>query len=163
MQLTSIDSDIPKNLQEIIRFLKENEIVNISSLKQQIEEFKKLQILKDNEISKLNDIILSRKNEIDKYQKIIEEQKKGTRESQIEEEYKNEKEKLIGRVNDLEIKIYNLNDEKNTMAKENAKLQSQIDELFQEKEKVNKKINEEKKENNEKTEKSNSKYESLMK
>ena len=95
MQLTSIDSDIPKNLQEIIRFLKENEIVNISSLKQQIEEFKKLQILKDNEISKLNDIILSRKNEIDKYQKIIEEQKKGTRESQIEEEYKNEKEKLI--------------------------------------------------------------------
>ena len=94
-QLTSINNDIPTNIEKIISFLKENEKdSNISSLKTQIEEYKKLQISKDNEISKLNDLNSSKQNEIERFKKIIEDQKSGTREQQIEEEKKKEKEKL---------------------------------------------------------------------
>ena len=78
-----------------------------------MEEFKKLQISKDAEISKLNDINVSKQNEIERLKNIIDEQKNGTREKQIEEENKKEKEKLSAKINDLELKIYNLNDSKN--------------------------------------------------
>ena len=91
----------------------------MNSLKNQLEEYKKLQIAKDSEISKLNDINSSKQNEIDRLKNIIEEQKKGNREKQLEEEIKLEKEKLNTKINDLELKIYNLNDEKNILTKEN--------------------------------------------
>ena len=86
-------------------------------MKNQIEEYKKLQISKDNEISKLNDINSSKQNEIEQLKKIIEEQKKGTREKLLEDEIKLEKEKLNSKINDLELKIYNLNDQKNILTK----------------------------------------------
>ena len=86
-------------------------------MKNQIEEYKKLQISKDNEISKLNDINSSKQNEIEQLKKIIEEQKKGTREKLLEDEIKLEKEKLNSKINDLELKIYNLNDKKNILTK----------------------------------------------
>ena len=89
-----------------------NKDSNFSSLKSQIEEYKKLQISKDNEISKLNDLNLSKQNEIENYKKIMEEQKNGKREQQLEEEFKREKEKLVNKINDLELKIYNISDEK---------------------------------------------------
>ena len=157
----------------------------MNSLKNQLEEYKKLQIAKDSEISKLNDINLSKQNEIDRLKNIIEEQKKGNREKQLEEEIKLEKEKLNTKINDLELKIYNLNDEKNILTKENNNLKEQIeaikqkeenkDNINQEKEKEDKdiiennKIDENKDDNNEiekikkeKEELSNN-YEQLMK
>ena len=137
----------------------------MNSLKNQLEEYKKLQIAKDSEISKLNDINSSKQNEIDRLKNIIEEQKKGNREKQLEEEIKLEKEKLNTKINDLELKIYNLNDEKNILTKENNNLKEQIeaikqkeenkDNINQEKEKENKdiiennKIDENKDDNNE--------------
>ena len=157
----------------------------MNSLKNQLEEYKKLQIAKDSEISKLNDINSSKQNEIDRLKNIIEEQKKGNREKQLEEEIKSEKEKLNTKINDLELKIYNLNDEKNVLTKENNNLKEQIeaikqkeenkDNINQEKEKEDKdiiennKIDENKDDNNEiekikkeKEELSNN-YEQLMK
>ena len=157
----------------------------MNSLKNQLEEYKKLQIAKDSEISKLNDINSSKQNEIDRLKNIIEEQKKGNREKQLEEEIKLEKEKLNTKINDLELKIYNLNDEKNILTKENNNLKEQIeaikqkeenkDNINQEKEKEDKdiiennKIDENKDDNNEiekikkeKEELSNN-YEQLMK
>ena len=159
----------------------------MNSLKNQLEEYKKLQIAKDSEISKLNDINSSKQNEIDRLKNIIEEQKKGNREKQLEEEIKLEKEKLNTKINDLELKIYNLNDEKNILTKENNNLKEQIeaikqkeenkDDINQEKEKKkedkdiieNNKIDENKDDNNEiekikkeKEELSNN-YEQLMK
>ena len=159
----------------------------MNSLKNQLEEYKKLQIAKDSEISKLNDINSSKQNEIDRLKNIIEEQKKGNREKQLEEEIKLEKEKLNTKINDLELKIYNLNDEKNILTKENNNLKEQIeaikqkeenkDNINQEKEKEkedkdiieNNKIDENKDDNNEiekikkeKEELSNN-YEKLMK
>ena len=159
----------------------------MNSLKNQLEEYKKLQIAKDSEISKLNDINSSKQNEIDRLKNIIEEQKKGNREKQLEEEIKLEKEKLNTKINDLELKIYNLNDEKNVLTKENNNLKEQIeaikqkeenkDNINQEKEKEkedkdiieNNKIDENKDDNNEiekikkeKEELSNN-YEQLMK
>ena len=157
----------------------------MNSLKNQLEEYKKLQIAKDSEISKLNDINSSKQNEIDRLKNIIEEQKKGNREKQLEEEIKLEKEKLNTKINDLELKIYNLNDEKNVLTKENNNLKEQIeaikqkeenkDDINQEKEKEDKdiiennKIDENKDDNNEiekikkeKEELSNN-YEQLMK
>ena len=129
-QLVSINDDLPKNIENIITFIKENDKdTSVSSLKSQIEEYKRLQISKDNEIAKLNDINTSKQNEIERYKKIIEEQKNGSREKQIEEENKKEREKLITKINDLELKIYNINDEKSNLTKENKKLQTQIDEL----------------------------------
>ena len=77
----------------------------LNGLKNQIEEYKKLQIAKDSEISKLNDINLSKQNEIEKLKNIIEEQKNGNREKRLEEEIKAEKEKLMSKINDLELKI----------------------------------------------------------
>ena len=137
----------------------------MNSLKNQLEEYKKLQIAKDSEISKLNDINSSKQNEIDRLKNIIEEQKKGNREKQLEEEIKLEKEKLNTKINDLELKIYNLNDEKNILTKENNNLKEQIeaikqkeenkDNINQEKEKEDKdiiennKIDENKDDNNE--------------
>ena len=185
-ELTSINSELPTNIEKIISFIKDtNKESGTNSLKNQLEEYKKLQIAKDSEISKLNDINSSKQNEIDRLKNIIEEQKKGNREKQLEEEIKLEKEKLNTKINDLELKIYNLNDEKNILTKENNNLKEQIeaikqkeenkDNINQEKEKENKdiiennKIDENKDDNNEiekikkeKEELSNN-YEKLMK
>jgi len=185
-ELTSINSELPTNIEKIISFIKDtNKESGMNSLKNQLEEYKKLQIAKDSEISKLNDINSSKQNEIDRLKNIIEEQKKGNREKQLEEEIKLEKEKLNTKINDLELKIYNLNDEKNILTKENNNLKEQIeaikqkeenkDNINQEKEKENKdiiennKIDENKDDNNEiekikkeKEELSNN-YEQLMK
>jgi hypothetical protein len=185
-ELTSINSELPTNIEKIISFIKDtNKESGMNSLKNQLEEYKKLQIAKDSEISKLNDINSSKQNEIDRLKNIIEEQKKGNREKQLEEEIKLEKEKLNTKINGLELKIYNLNDEKNVLTKENNNLKEQIeaikqkeenkDNINQEKEKEDKdiiennKIDENKDDNNEiekikkeKEELSNN-YEQLMK
>ena len=106
----------------------------MNSLQNKIEEYKKLQIAKDNEIAKLNDINSSKQNEIERLKNIIEEQKNGTREKLLEEEIKSEKEKLNSKINDLELKIYNLNDQKNILVNENKNLKEQIEALNQKEE-----------------------------
>ena len=143
-ELTSINSELPTNIERIISFIKDtNKESGMNSLKNQLEEYKKLQIAKDSEISKLNDINSSKQNEIDRLKNIIEEQKKGNREKQLEEEIKLEKEKLNTKINDLELKIYNLNDEKNVLTKENNNLKEQI-EAIKQKEENKDNINQEK-------------------
>ena len=62
---------------------------------------------------------------------MLEAQKNGSREKEIEEQFKKEREKLAGKINDLELKIYTINDEKTNLARENKKLQLQIDEFNQ--------------------------------
>ena len=52
----------------------------------------------------------------------------------MEDEIKLEKEKLNSKINDLELKIYNLNDQKNTLTKENQKLKEQLEILNQKEE-----------------------------
>ena len=106
----------------------------MNSLQNKIEEYKKLQIAKDNEIAKLNDINSSKQNEIERLKNIIEEQKNGTREKLLEEEIKSEKEKLNSKINDLELKIYNLNDQKNILVNENKNLKEQIEAMNQKEE-----------------------------
>ena len=49
----------------------------------------------------------------------------------MEDEIKQEKEKLNIKINDLELKIYNLNDEKNNLLKENKTLKEQIESMNQ--------------------------------
>ena len=107
----------------------------------QLEEFKKLQISKDAEISKLNDINVSKQNEIERLKSIIEEQKNGKMENKLEEENKKEKEKLNEKINDLELKIYNLNDIKNNLIKENESLKEKINSMNEIKENNNENIN----------------------
>ena len=85
----------------------------------QIEELKKIQISKDSEISKLNDILTSKKYEISELQQTIENQKNGSREKELEKTIKEEKEKYLQKINNLEIKIYSLSEE-------NAKIKNDI-------------------------------------
>ena len=89
-ELASLDEELPINIEKIMSFIKDIDS-NITTLKNQKEEYKRLQIGKDNEISRLNDKNSSLQNEIEKYKKIIDEQKNGSREKQLEEEYKKEK------------------------------------------------------------------------
>ena len=97
-----------------------------SNTNEQIEEYKKLIISKDNEISKLNDINLSKENEIKRLNKMIEDMKAGSVTQEMEENFKKEKEKLLAKINNLELKIYNINDEKNKLNSENKKLNEEL-------------------------------------
>ena len=108
-------------------------------------------ISKDNEISKLNDINISKENEIKRLSQLIEDMKQGTPTQELEENFKIEKEKLLAKINNLELKIYNMKDEKE---KETEKEKEKNDEVYlEEKEK-------EKEENNNNNRLS---YEELMK
>ena len=55
---------------------------------------------------------ISKENEINRLNKLIEEIKQGTATQELEENFKNEKEKLLSKINDLELKIYNMKEEK---------------------------------------------------
>ena len=93
-----------------------------NKMRTQINELKKLQISKDSEISKLNDFLSSKTNEISELKKTIEEQKNGSREKELEKTIKEEKEKYLQKINNLEIKIYSL-------TQENTKIKSEIKNL----------------------------------
>jgi hypothetical protein len=122
-QLKSIDKDLINNINALIK----NSNTNTND---QIEEYKKLLISKDNEISKLNDLNLSKENEINKLNKLIEDLKAGTAAQEMEENFKKEKEKLMSKINSLELKMYNINENKNdkTDSKENEKKEENPDE-----------------------------------
>ena len=107
-ELNSVDENLVNNLTIILD----------SKTKEQIEEYNKLLISKDNEISKLNDIIISKENEIKKLNEEIEQIKKGTSMQELEENFKKEKEQLLSKINNLEIKIYNMKEEKEKIKNE---------------------------------------------
>ena len=102
-ELNSIDENIINNINIILEKIEENN---------KLDEYKGLLISKDNEISKLNDINISKENEIKRLNNLIEEIKKGTATQELEENFKKEKEQLLSKINNLELKIYNLKEEK---------------------------------------------------
>ena len=55
----------------------------------------------------MNEVLSMKKNEITSLKKIIEAQKNGTREKEIEEQYQKEKEKYKKKINDYSIYCYN--------------------------------------------------------
>ena len=110
--MNSIDENIIKNINIIIESIEENN---------KLEEYKGLLISKDNEISKLNDINISKENEIKRLNDLIEEIKKGTVTQELEDNFKKEKEQLLSKINNLELKIYNLKEEKEKINKDNNK------------------------------------------
>ena len=60
----------------------------------------------------MNDVNISKENEIERLNKLIEEIKKGNATQELEENFKNEKEQLLSKINNLELKIYNMKEEK---------------------------------------------------
>ena len=109
-ELNSIDKSLITNMNIII------ESIEQKNNNEQIEEYKKLIISKDNEISKLNGINSSKENEINELNKKIEELKNNSGLKELEDNYKKEKENLLSKINNLELKkkiIYSLNEEKN--------------------------------------------------
>jgi len=122
-ELNSVDENLVNNLTIILD----------SKTKEQIEEYNKLLISKDNEISKLNDIIISKENEIKKLNEEIEQIKKGTSIQELEENFKKEKEQLLSKINNLEIKIYNMKEEKEKIkTEENEEKVNNIEETIDE-------------------------------
>ena len=143
-ELKEIDKDIINNINSLITFVTDSKSSNSNA---QIEEYKKLLISKDNEISRLNDLNLSKENEIKRLNKLIEDMKSGSLTEQLEEKFKKEKQELQSKINNLELKIYNINDEKNRLTAENKKLNEKLNALQSMNE--NKSNEENKKENNE--------------
>ena len=79
---------------------------------------------------------MSKENEIKRLNSLIEDMKKGSITQEMEENFKKEKEKLLSKINNLELKIYNINDEKNKLDSENKKLNEKLNaEANKEKEK----------------------------
>jgi len=143
-ELKEIDKDIINNINSLITYVTDSKSSNSNA---QIEEYKKLLISKDNEISRLNDLNLSKENEIKRLNKLIEDMKSGSLTEQLEEKFKKEKQELQSKINNLELKIYNINDEKNRLTAENKKLNEKLNALQSMNE--NKSNEENKKENNE--------------
>ena len=115
--LKNINEDFPNQLKNIIDLIdhKEKKISELSSntLVNQIEDLKKLQLIKDSEINKLNEQNLSKSNEIARLKKELNDKTPvdiKQKELELENKYKSEFDKLKKKTNDLELKIYNSND-----------------------------------------------------
>ena len=113
--LKNINEDFPNQLKNIIDLIKDKKISELSSntLANQIEDLKKLQLIKDSEINKLNEQNLSKSNEITRLKKELNDKTPvdiKQKELELENKYKSEFDKLKKKTNDLELKIYNSND-----------------------------------------------------
>ncbi len=115
--LKNINEDFPNQLKNIINLIehKDKKISELSSntLANQIEDLKKLQLIKDSEINKLNEQNLSKSNEIARLKKELNDKTPvdiKQKELELENKYKSEFDKLKKKTNDLELKIYNSND-----------------------------------------------------
>ena len=115
--LKNINEDFPNQLKNIIDLInnKDKKISELSSntLANQIEDLKKLQLIKDSEINKLNEQNLSKWNEITRLKKELNDKTPvdiKQKELELENKYKSEFDKLKKKTNDLELKIYNSND-----------------------------------------------------
>jgi hypothetical protein len=113
--LKIINEDFLNQLKNIIDLIKDKKISELSSntLVNQIEDLKKLQLIKDSEINKLNEQNLSKSNEITRLKKELNDKTPvdiKQKELELENKYKSEFDKLKKKTNDLELKIYNSND-----------------------------------------------------
>ena len=122
-ELKLINSSLPENIESLINIIKNNKSIQ---LEKENEEYKTLLISKDNEISKLNDLNTSKQNEINRLKLELENLKKNSGNKELEENFKKEKENLLNKINNLELKIYNINEE-------NEKLKLKIKELSESK------------------------------
>ncbi len=101
----------------------------------QIEDLKKLQLIKDSEINKLNEQNLSKSNEIRRLKKELNDKTPvdiKQKELELENKYKSEFDKLKKKTNDLELKIYNSNDKNSKLEKEINSKNEKIKELEKE-------------------------------
>ena len=131
--LNLIDTSLIENIKKLINIYEDKKDKNsIKKLNSEINELKRLQLSKDNEILKINELLLTKKNEIISLKKIIEEQKNGSREKEIEEKFNQEKEKFTKKINDMEMRIYNITEEKNILIKSQNKIQERNEELMKE-------------------------------
>ena len=110
--LKNINEDFLNQLKNIIDLIKDKKISELSSntLVNQIEDLKKLQLIKDSEINKLNEQNLSKWNEITRLKKELNDKTPvdiKQKELELENKYKSEFDKLKKKTNDLELKIYN--------------------------------------------------------
>ena len=129
--LNLIDNSLVENTKKLINMCEDEKNNNtIKKLNSEINEFKRIQLSKDNEISKINEVLITKKNEIISLRKIIEAQKNGSREKEIEEKFNQEKAKYTKKINDMEIRIYNIIEEKNNLIKTQNKIQERNDELM---------------------------------
>ena len=134
--LKNINEDFPNQLKNIIDLIdhKDKKISELSSntLVNQIEDLKKLQLIKDSEINKLNEQNLSKSNEIARLKKELNDKTPvdiKQKELELENKYKSEFDKLKKKTNDLELKIYNSNDKNSKLEKEINSKNEKIKEL----------------------------------
>ena len=97
--LKIINVDFPNQLKNIIDLIKDKKISELSSniLVNQIEDLKKLQLIKDSEINKLNEQNLSKSNEIARLKKELNDKTPvdiKQKELELENKYKSEFDKL---------------------------------------------------------------------
>ena len=133
--LKNINEDFLNQLKNIIDLIKDKKISELSSLVNQIEDLKKLQLIKDSEINKLNEQNLSKWNEITRLKKELNDKTPvdiKQKELELENKYKSEFDKLKKKTNDLELKIYNSNDKNSKLEKEINSKNEKIKELEKE-------------------------------
>lgn len=123
-ELSTIYSDLPKQLQMLVDTIKEKdkkieELMTSNKesnkMKNYNEELKKLQITKDLEINKLNEQIQSKDKEIERLKKTIDDKVPvdyKEKEKELNAQFDIERNKYEQKINDLELKIYKVNDDK---------------------------------------------------
>lgn len=101
----------------------------LTKLKAYIEDLKKLEVTKDVEINKLNDQLKFKDKEIERLNHTIQDSKPIDyieKEKQLISLHQQETNQLNQKINDLELRIYKLNDDKKQLSLENFKLQEKL-------------------------------------
>lgn len=105
-----------QSLQDKVTELTKSE--ELTKLKNYVEDLKKLEIAKDFEINKLNSQLLSRDKEIERLKSLKPDKQEDPKAKEENEEIKT----LQTRINNLEFKVLELNEEKRKLDKENQNL-----------------------------------------
>lgn len=101
----------------------------LTKLKAYTEDLKKLEITKDLEINKLNDQLKFKDREIERLNQTIKDNKPMDYVEKEKEQiatHQQETNQLNQKINDLELRIYKLNDDKKQLSLENFKLQEKL-------------------------------------
>ena len=109
-----------KKIEELMTSNKES-----NKMKNYNEELKKLQITKDLEINKLNEQIQSKDKEIERLKKTIDDKVPvdyKEKEKELNAQFDIERNKYEQKINDLELKIYKVNDDNKSIKKDMKKL-----------------------------------------
>lgn len=119
-----------KDLNEVQALQKE-----ITKLKEELKVMKQIEVSKDQEIAGLNSQLKSKTNEIASLKKPIDKSKDVhliDKEKELEEKYKNMSAAMEQKINSLEMRITQLNHEKNRIDKSNTVLTNQLKEKEEE-------------------------------